>query len=59
MKVLDARSKPRNFKKKVVSCDWFVMDLMNASLGGSLDEVEQVVKMIKDHHSSPTAEMKE
>ena len=37
------------------------MDMMNAALSGSLDEVEQVVKLLKDHHTSasPSSEVKD
>jgi hypothetical protein len=52
MSVLNSRGKPRTFKKKVQSCDWFVLDLMGAALNGNLDEVESVVKLIKEYHSS-------
>jgi hypothetical protein len=51
MKVLNARTKPKTFKKKILSCDLLVMDMLGAALNGSLDDIERVVKLIKDHHS--------
>lgn len=35
------------------------MDLMSAAMSGGLDEIEQVIKIIKDLHSSPTPDMKD
>lgn len=59
MKVLNHKTKPRTFKKKIQSCDLFIMDLMSAAMSGGLDEIEQVIKIIKDLHSSPTPDMKD
>jgi hypothetical protein len=59
MKVLNARTKPKTFKKKVLSCDLLVMDMLGAALSGSLDDIERVVKVLKDHHSEQRGEMKE
>lgn len=59
MKVLNHKTKPRTFKKKIQSCDLLIMDLMSAAMSGGLDEIEQVIKMIKDLHSSPTPDMKD
>lgn len=61
MRVLNPRTKPKTFKKKVLSCELFVMDLLSAAMGGTLDEIETVIKIIKDHHSAPApnAEIKE
>jgi len=59
MKVLNPRTKPKNFKKKILSSDLLVLDLLSATLSGGLDEVEKVIKTIRDHHSSPSAILKE
>ena len=60
MKVLNARTKPKNFKAKVLASDLIVMDLLGAAVsGGGLEEVEKVIKIIKDHHSSPSAIVKD
>ena len=59
MKVLNGRTKPKNFKSKVLSSDLLVMDLLSAALSGGLDEVEKIIKIIKDHHSSPSAIVKD
>lgn len=52
MKVLNPQKKPKTFKKKVLSCDLFIMDMMTAALSGSLDEIEQVVKAVKELHAT-------
>jgi hypothetical protein len=59
MKVVNARTKPKNFKAKVLSSDLIVLDLLSAAVSGGLDEVEKVLKIIKDHHSSPSAIVKD
>ena len=59
MKILNSRTKPRTFKKKILSCDLLVMDMLGAALNGSLDDIEKVVKVIKDHHSEQKSDMKE
>ena len=59
MKVLNARTKPKNFKAKVLASDLIVMDLLGAAVSGGLEEVEKVIKIIKDHHSSPSAIVKD
>ena len=59
MKVLNPRTKPKNFKKKILSSDLLVLDLLSATLSGGLDEIEKVIKTIRDHHSSPSAILKE
>jgi hypothetical protein len=59
MKVLNGRTKPKNFKSKALSSDLLVMDLLSAALSGGLDEVEKIIKIIKDHHSSPSAIVKD
>jgi hypothetical protein len=59
MKVMNARTKPKNFKSKVLSSDLLVMDLLSAALSGGLDEIEKIIKIIKDHHSSPSAIVKD
>ena len=59
MKVLNHKTKPKTFRKKVLSCDLLVMDLMSAALSGGLDEIDQVVKAVKEHHSTPTSFAKE
>jgi hypothetical protein len=51
MKVLNSRTKPRTFKKKILTCDLLVMDMLGAALNGSLDDIERVVKVIKDQHT--------
>jgi hypothetical protein len=59
MKILNSRTKPKTFKKKILSCDLLVMDMLGAALSGGLDDIEKVVKIIKDHHSDLRGEMKE
>jgi hypothetical protein len=59
MKVLSSQKKPKTFKKKALACDWFIMDLMSAALNGGLDEIEQVVKGVKELHSAGGAPVKE
>ena len=59
MKILNSRTKPKTFKKKILSCDLLIMDMLGAALNGSLDDIEKVVKLIKDHHSDQKGEMKE
>ena len=51
MKILNSRSKPKTFKKKILSCDLLVMDMLGAALSGGLDDIEKVVKLIKDCHT--------
>lgn len=51
MKVLNYKTKPRTFKKKVQSCDYLVVDLMAAAVAGTMDEVEQVIKLVKAYQS--------
>lgn len=51
MKQLNFKTKPRTFKKKVQSCDYLVIDLMAASIAGTMDEVEHVLKLIKAYQS--------
>ncbi len=51
MKVLNSRTKPRTFKKKILTCDLLVMDMLGAALNGSLDDIERVVKVIKEQHT--------
>ena len=48
MKILNSRTKPKTFKKKILSCDLLVMDMLGAALNGSLDDIEKVVRLIKD-----------
>ena len=59
MKILNSRTKPKTFKKKILSCDLLVMDMLGATLNGNLDDIEKVVKLIKDYHSEQKGEMKE
>jgi hypothetical protein len=61
MRVLNPRLKPKTFKKKIIACDWFILDLMGAALSGGLDDIESIIKIIKDFHTSQssTAESKE
>ena len=59
MKILNSRSKPKTFKKKILSCDLLVMDMLGAALSGGLDDLEKVVKLIKDYHSEQKGDMKE
>lgn len=48
MRVVNFRTKPKMFKKKISTCDLFILDMLQASLNGSLDEVEQVIKTVKE-----------
>ena len=50
MKILNSRTKPRTFKKKITSCDLVVLDMLSGALNGQLDDIERVVKTMKDHH---------
>jgi predicted GTPase len=50
MRVLNHRTKPKMFKKKISTCDLFILDMISAATSGTLDEVEQVVKQVKDMH---------
>lgn len=59
MKILNSRTKPKTFKKKILSCDLLIMDMLGAALNGSLDDIEKVVRLIKDYHSDQKGEMKE
>lgn len=59
MKALNSRTKPRTFKKKVITSDLLVLDMLSAALNGSLDDIEKVVKILKDHHQEQKTEMKE
>jgi hypothetical protein len=59
MKILNSRTKPKTFKKKILSCDLLIMDMLGAALNGSLDDIEKVVKLIKDYHSDQKGEMRE
>jgi hypothetical protein len=35
------------------------MDMLGAALNGTLDDIEKVVKLIKDYHSDQRGDMKE
>lgn len=59
MKILNSRSKPKTFKKKILSCDLLVMDMLGAALSGSLDDIEKVVRLVKDAHSEQRSDLKE
>jgi hypothetical protein len=59
IRVLNHRTKPKMFKKKLPTCDWLIMDMLSAALSGTLDEVELVVRTIKDLHANPTAQTKD
>jgi hypothetical protein len=59
MKILNSRTKPKSFKKKILSCDLLVMDMLGAALNGNLDDIERVVKLVKDYHSEQKSDMKE
>jgi hypothetical protein len=55
MRVLNHRNKPKMFKKKIPTCDWFVLDLLGAAMAGTLDEVESVVRQVRDFHGTGAA----
>lgn len=59
MRVLNHRVKPKMFKKKIPTCDWFVLDMLGAAMAGTLDEVESVVRQVKDIHTNGGSNMKE
>lgn len=35
------------------------MDMLGAALNGNLDDIERVVKLVKDYHSEQKSDMKE
>lgn len=51
-KVLNFKSKPRTFKKQIMSCDLFILDMMNCS---SLDEIEYIIKSLKQNSEDNTS----
>lgn len=59
MRVLHPKQKPKNFKKRIQGSDWIVIDLLGAALSGQLEEIEYVLKILKDTHSSPQPDQKE
>ena len=59
MRVLNHRTKPKMFKKKIPTCDWFVLDLLGAAMAGTLDEVESVVRQVRETHNAGGKDVKE
>ena len=51
-KVLNFKTKPRTFKKQLMSCDLFILDMMNCS---SLDEIEYIIKALKQNGDETSA----
>jgi len=53
VKILNSKTKPRNFRKQIANCDVFILDLMSSN--GEYEEVEYILKSLKN----PSEEFKQ
>jgi hypothetical protein len=48
IKILNSKSKPRTFKKQVLGCDYFIIDLSNTE---DFEEVEYILKLMRSEEA--------